>query len=170
MIQSCNWLGNSAEVSLIPVLHEPVQPGATIFIWRLEAVCMSSLFPADLFLAWFIHRAARHDYLENFLSFIARFYALPLDLTDFSKPHVQYNSTPSTSLILQPLEYTTLLRYSHIPNIHRKTSHTPSTTTPKYTLPQRLVLQSNSFNTETEGAYKVSVLTGCLRKLGVREN
>ena len=120
MIQSCNWLGNSAEVSLIQVLHEPVQPGATIFIWRLEAVSMSSLFPADLFLAWFIHRAARHDYLENFLSFIARFYALPLDLTDFSKPHVQYNSTPSTSLILQPLEYTTLLRYSHIPNIHRK--------------------------------------------------
>ena len=33
--QGCNRLGNSAEVSLIPVSHEPVHPGATIFIWRL---------------------------------------------------------------------------------------------------------------------------------------
>ena len=82
----------------------------------------------------------KHYYLESFLSFIARFYALPLDLTDFWKPRVQYNSTPSTSLILQPLEYTTLLHYSYIPNIHRKTPHTPSATTPKYTLPQRPVL------------------------------
>ena len=81
---------------------------------------MSSVLPAGLFLAWFIRRAARkHDYLENFLSSIARFYALPLELSDFSKPHVQYNSTPPTSHILQPLEYTTLLHYSHIPNIHK---------------------------------------------------
>ena len=114
--------------------------------------------------------------MENFLSFIARFYALPLDLTDFFiAPRPIYNSTPSTSLILQPLEYTTLLRYSHIPNMHRETSLTPSTTTPKYTLPQRLVLQSNSFNTETEGGIEsaringVSEKIGCWRKLNVKE-
>ena len=105
--------------------------------------------------------------MENFLSFIARFYALPLDLTDFFKaPRPIFYSTPSTSLILQPLEYTTLLRYSHIPNIHRKTSHTPSTTTPKYTLPQRLVLQSNSFNTETEGGIESVRINGVSEKIG----
>ena len=98
-------------------------------------------YPLSCFwLGSFAGLRVKHDYLENFLTFIARFYALPLDLTDFSKPHVQSNSTPSTSLILQPLEYTTLLYYSHIPNIHRKTSHTRSTTTPKYTLSHRLVL------------------------------
>ena len=89
---------------------------------NLEAVCMSSVLPADLFLAWFIRRAARQAWLHGkFPQFYCQVYALPLDLTDFPKPHVQYNSTPSTLLILQPLEYTTLLHYSHIPNIHEYT-------------------------------------------------
>ena len=41
--------------------------------------------------------------------------------------HVQYKSMLST----QPLKYTSLLHYSHIPTTHEKTSHTPSTSTPK---------------------------------------
>ena len=115
---------------------------------------MSSVFPADLFLAWFIRRAAKHDYMENVLSFIARFYALPLDLTNFSKPHVQYNSTPSTSLILQPLEYTTVLHYSHIPNVLKKTPHTPSATTPNNN-------NNNIFYLNTVG-FKASIAYGAV--------
>ena len=42
-----------------PLLHEPGQPGAAIFIWRLEAARMSSVLPAVLFLAFFICQAAR---------------------------------------------------------------------------------------------------------------
>ena len=44
--------------------------------------------------------------------------------------------------LYQPLKYTTLLHYSHIPIKYtwKKTSHTLSTSTPKYKLPQPLVL------------------------------
>ena len=39
----------------------------------------------------------------------------------------------------QPLKYTTLLHYSHIPNTDKKNSRLRCTSTPKYTLPQRLL-------------------------------
>ena len=42
------WTGlaSSAEVTFIPVLLEKGQPGAAIFIERLEAMRMSSVLPA----------------------------------------------------------------------------------------------------------------------------
>jgi len=46
-------------VIFIPLLHEKGQPGAAIFVWRLEAMRMSSVLPAVLFLAWFIRQAAQ---------------------------------------------------------------------------------------------------------------
>ena len=40
-----------AELAFIPVLYEKSQPGAAIFIERLEATRISSVLPAVLFLA-----------------------------------------------------------------------------------------------------------------------
>ena len=50
--------------------------------------------------------------------------------------HVQYISTPITSQPTSRIYNVT----AHIPNKHKKTSHTSSTSTPKYTLLQRLVI------------------------------
>ena len=44
----------------------------------------------------------------------------------------------------QPLKYATLLHNIHIPNT-QKSSHTPSTSTTKYTLSQRLVSHGTLF-------------------------
>ena len=58
---------SAAGVTFIPVLHERGEPRVTIFIWRLDAICMSSVLFVVLFLTWLI-------------------FALPLHLTVFSKP------------------------------------------------------------------------------------
>ena len=59
------WAGlaSSAIVTFISVLHEKGQPGAAICIERLEAMRMSSVLPAVLFLAWFIRQAAWQAWL-----------------------------------------------------------------------------------------------------------
>ena len=81
---------------------------------------------------------------------------LPPKITIFCYFNVKIHEKQILLIIkLQPLSYQftsnitrlplhasqpTLLRYSHIPNAQKKTSHTPSTSTLKYTLKQRLVL------------------------------
>ena len=87
-VKACliTWAGlaSSCRSDFYPVLHKKGQPGAahsrpqcllhaqkssgsslgaTIFIWRLEAMRMGSVLPVVLFLAWFIRE---RDYLENF--------------------------------------------------------------------------------------------------------
>ena len=53
----------------------------------------------------------------------------------------------------------TLLHYALIPNILKKTSQTPSTTTPKYTLPQRFVaVKSPSAGDVQSHSWPVKVL------------
>ena len=59
MSQAFKLASSAEEVTLVPVLHRPDQPGAAIFIDRLQAMRMSSMISAVLFLAWFICRAAR---------------------------------------------------------------------------------------------------------------
>ena len=59
MSQAFEVASSAEEVTLVPVLHGPDQPGAAIFIERLQAMRMSSMISAVLFLAWSICRAAR---------------------------------------------------------------------------------------------------------------
>ena len=59
MSQAFELASFAEEVTLVPVLHGPDQPGAAIFIQRLQAMRMSSMISAVLFLTWFICRAAR---------------------------------------------------------------------------------------------------------------
>ena len=59
MSQAFELASSAEEVTLVPVLHGPDQPGAAIFIERLQAMRMSIMISAVLFLAWFICRAAR---------------------------------------------------------------------------------------------------------------
>ena len=59
MSQAFELASSAEEVTLIPVLHGPNQPRTAIFIERWQAMRMSSMISAVLFLAWFICRAAR---------------------------------------------------------------------------------------------------------------
>ena len=59
MSQAFELASSAEEVTLVSVLHGPDQPGAAIFIERLQAMRMSSMISAALFLAWFICRVAR---------------------------------------------------------------------------------------------------------------
>ena len=51
MSQAFELASSAEEVTLVPVLHGPDQPGAAIFIDRLQAMRMSSMISAVLFLA-----------------------------------------------------------------------------------------------------------------------
>ena len=83
---------------------------------------------------------------KYFLSLNIKFYQKPVSLMNKLQPlsyQSKSNTTPRLPLHTSqpaPKIYKTLLHYSHIPNTHKKTSRTLSRTTPKYILPQRLVL------------------------------
>ena len=52
-------MASSAKVTFIPVIHEPGQPGAAVFVYGLEAVRKSDVLPVALVLDWFIHQTTR---------------------------------------------------------------------------------------------------------------
>ena len=79
-----------------------------------------------------------------FLSPHIKFYEKQVSLINKLRPlSYQFTSNITHAFhfthLNQPLKYTALLRYSHIPNTEKKNSHTRSTSTPKCTLPQRLL-------------------------------
>ena len=79
-------------------------------------------------------------FCEKQVSLINKLQPLSYQFTSNITPRLQFKR------LNQPLKYATLLHYSHIPNTHKTTSHTPSTSTPKYTLLQRLVTCKGVFH------------------------
>ena len=105
-------------------LHNQISTFTTTSLQLLKSL----LPPKIVILSYFILNSTRNKF--------NKLQPLSYQFMSHITPRLQFTR------LNQP-QYATLLHYSHIPNTHKTTSHTPSTSTPKYTLLQRLVTRKS---------------------------
>ena len=102
-------------------LHNQISTFTTTSLQLLKSL----LPPKIVILCYFILNSTRNKF--------NKLQPLSYQFTSHITPRLQFTR------LNQSLKYATLLHYSHIRNTHKTTPHTPSTSTPKYTLLKRLV-------------------------------